>query len=302
MKNKILILGGTGYLGSNIAIRLSNVHDVTVTGKQPVNIFSKEDFVKNRISFERHRLTDLKNNLEFIKKFDQIIFAVPNLQPHISRPLLHSDFFKIVGPTKKIFKFASSEGIKIIFLSSGGSVYGNNNRSMHSEISPSKPVTKYGKIKLLLDDYLMHLNHEYGSTNVSLRISNPYGGTFNNRFKQGFINMLIHNIDTGKPIEIWGDGKQIRDFIFIEDLLNLTSLIVDQDGGGIFNCGTGVGHSLREVVEACESILNEKIRVSYLMSYSEKIGANVLNIEKVKEFYGWNPFFTLESALAKLLK
>jgi UDP-glucose 4-epimerase len=301
VKKKILILGGTGYLGSNIAINLSKECDITVTGKQPLNIFLKENLLKNNIQYKKLKLADLRNNLEYIENFHQIVFAIPNLQPHISRPFFHSDYLNIVGPTKKIFKFASSKNIKVIFLSSGGSVYGNNNQAIQSEISNLEPVTKYGKIKLILDNYLINLNSELGAKNVSIRISNPYGGTFNNMYKQGFINMLIHNINNCKPIEIWGDGRQIRDFIFMEDLMSFTSLIVNKDGDGIFNCGTGVGHSLSDVVKACELILNEKIPVTYLTSYKEKIGSNILNIDKAKEFYGWSPSFKLESTLAGLL-
>lgn len=301
-KKKILILGGTGYLGSNIAISLSKECDVTVTGKQPLKIFLKENFFKNSIQYKQLKLSDFKSNLEFIESFHQIVFAIPNLQPHISRPLFHSDFLNIVSPTKKIFKFASSKNIKIIFLSSGGSVYGNNNQSINSETSDLKPVTKYGKIKLMLDNYLTNLNNEYDAKNVSIRISNPYGGTFNNLYRQGFINTLLCNINKGKPIEIWGDGNQIRDFIFFEDVIGLISLMVHKDGHGIFNCGTGIGHSLNEVVKACELILNERIPVTYFMEYKEKIDSNVLNVSKAKEFYGWKPYFKLEGTLSALLK
>ena len=108
MKKKILILGGTGYLGSNIAINLSEGCDVTVTGKQPLNIFLEENLLKNNIQYKKLKLADLKNNLEFIENFHQIIFAIPNLQPHISRPFFHSDFF---------LEFLSNKEIDIVLES-----------------------------------------------------------------------------------------------------------------------------------------------------------------------------------------
>jgi UDP-glucose 4-epimerase len=108
--------------------------------------------------------------ITFIEKNDYVIFAVPNIQPHQVRPLFHSDLLRILIPAKKIFKYSSNLNKRVIFLSSGGSVYGAESLNPHTEISTPIPITKYGRYKLSLDNNLLDLNSKYSLNNVILRI------------------------------------------------------------------------------------------------------------------------------------
>jgi len=299
---KILIIGGTGYLGFNLAAHLSNNYAVTVTGKKPLKSDLLNFFYNKNIVFEQADIIYINKIFRLIEKNDYIIFAVPNIQPHQVKPLFHSDLLRILMPAKKIFKYSSNLNKKIIFLSSGGSVYGAGSSSPHTEITTPIPITKYGKYKLYLDNNLLDLNSKSSSKNVILRISNPYGGTFNDVYKQGFINSLVRMVKTNGLVEIWGDGYQIRDFIYIQDLVNLvTEILKDENTQGVYNCGSGVGHSLREVVQIAENILKTRIRVKFIESYEEKIKSNILNIEKTFNHFGWTPTFKLTETLTKLL-
>jgi len=299
---KILIIGGTGYLGFNLAAHLSNNYAVTVTGKKPLKFDLLNFFYDKNIVFEQADIIYINKIFRLIEMNDYIIFAVPNIQPHQVKPLFHSDLLRILMPAKKIFKYSSNLNKKIIFLSSGGSVYGAGSSSPHTEITTPIPITKYGKYKLYLDNNLLDLNSNSSSKNVILRISNPYGGTFNDVYKQGFINSLVRMVKTNGLFEIWGDGYQIRDFIYIQDLVNLvTEILKDENTQGVYNCGSGVGHSLREVVQIAENILKTRIRVKFIESYEEKIKSNILNIEKTVNHFGWTPTFKLTETLTKLL-
>jgi UDP-glucose 4-epimerase len=135
-----------------------------------------------------------------------------------------------------------------------------------------------------------------------LRIANPYGGTFNNHFRQGFINSVIRNVKSGNQVEIWGDGKQVRDFIYIEDIVNLVTLILgNESAAGIFNCGTGIGHSLSEIIEISEKILMSKINVKFVNEYKENIQSNILSIDKSMNSFNWCPERDVQKTLFKLL-
>jgi UDP-glucose 4-epimerase len=137
---------------------------------------------------------------------------------------------------------------------------------------------------------------------VILRIANPYGGTFGDYFKQGFVNSVVRNIKSKKQVEIWGDGNQIRDFINVDDVVKLVFLILSkEDSTGIFNCGTGKGYSLRQVIEISEEILNSKINIKFYNSYIEKIESNILDVSKSKNCFNWNPDHDLRKNLFKLL-
>ena len=299
---KILILGGTGYLGLNIASSLSLFCSVTVTGRNYLhsNVFN---FLQEKnINFEQVSILNLRRIFSMIDKNDCIIVAIPNTQPHQPKKKFHSDFLKIILPTKRIFKYASKRNKKVIFLSSGGSVYGEGGSYSHREFSNPNPITKYGKYKLLLENYLLSINHTNSSKNVILRIANPYGGTFNDTYHQGFINSVIRNIKAGKIVEIWGDGYQIRDFVYIEDLVKLVALVIDDNITGIFNCGSGEGYTLNEIIYMIQNIIGMKIEVKFNYSYREKIKSNVLSIKKANEYLDWYPSLSINEALIKLLK
>lgn len=299
---RVLILGGTGYLGSNIALYLSSYCSITLTGRKSFNPYFFDSFEEKGVNFQQAFISNLKEVFELIDRNDCIIFAVPNTQPHQSRPVFHSDYVKIVLPSKKIFEYASHNNKKVIFLSSGGSVYGEGNLEPHSEYSNPKPITKYGRFKLVLDNSLLFLNSRYDSKNVVLRISNPYGGTHGNIFQQGFINSVIRNVKNGNLVEIWGDGYQIRDFIYIEDVLRLVELVMNDEIAGIYNCGSGVGYTLREIIEKAQEVNDSRIEVKFIESYNERIKSNVLSIKKANDNLGWRPEHELLKTFTDLIK
>lgn len=299
---KIIIFGGTGYLGTNLALSLSEKFKITVTGRKDVAPFLKVLLNSKNVHIEKIEIRDLHKAYSLIAQNDCIVYAVPNIQPHQVRPVFHSDFLKIIRPTEKIFEFASQSNKRVIFLSSGGSVYGDGSSGPHSEDSDPRPIDQYGRFKLRLDNSLLHLNSKFNSNNVILRVANPYGGTFDGHFKQGFINSVIRNIQSREKVEIWGDGNQIRDFIYIEDFINLVSLILGKESAeGIFNCGTGKGYSLREVIEICEDIIISKINIKFVDTYREKIESNILNINKSMNYFNWSPDTNLKKTLSELL-
>lgn len=299
---KLVIFGGTGYLGTNLATSLSKEFYVSVTGRRDRSLYSSHLFNGCDIGYHRLEIKHIHRVYRLIDENELIIFAVPNIQPHQPRPILHSDYLEIIKPSEKIFKYASQRAKRIIFLSSGGSVYGDGRNRILSEDSAAEPIDKYGKYKLRLDKLLIHLNSTYHSNNVVLRVANPYGRTFNDFFTQGFINSLIRNVKANKFVEIWGDGNQIRDFIFMEDIVNLVRIILSKEGAnGVFNCGTGLGNSLNDVINMSEDILMSKILVKFISSYKETISSNILNIDKSQAYFNWTPKNTLRDILPKLL-
>jgi UDP-glucose 4-epimerase len=299
---KIIIFGGTGYLGTNLALSLSEQFKVTVTGRRDVAPFLKILLNNKKIHIEKLEIGNLREAYSLIDQNDCIVYAVPNIQPHQIRPVFHSDLLRIIRPTEKIFEYAGRSNKRLIFLSSGGSVYGVGSFRPHSEDSHPRPIDQYGRFKLRLERSLLRLNSSFQSTNVILRIANPYGGTFGDYFEQGFINSVVRNIKSKKQVEIWGDGNQIRDFINVDDFVKLVSLILSkEDVKGVFNCGTGKGYSLRQVIEISEDILNSKINIKFIDSYIEKIESNVLDISKSMNCFNWNPDNDLRKTLFKVL-
>lgn len=299
---KIIIFGGTGYLGTNLALSLSEQFKVTVTGRRDVGPFLNILFDTKKVQIEKLQISNLRNAYSLIDQNDFIVYAVPNIQPHQIRPVFHSDLLRIIRPTEKIFEYAGRSKKRVIFLSSGGSVYGVGSFRSHSEDSNPRPIDQYGRFKLRLERSLLRFNSSFHSNNVILRIANPYGGTFDGYFQQGFINSVVRNIASKKQVEIWGNGNQIRDFINVDDFVKLVFLILSkEDAKGVFNCGTGKGYSLRQVIEISEDILNSKISLKFIDSYVEKITSNVLDISKSMNCFNWNPDNDMKKTLLNLL-
>ena len=149
----IIIFGGTGYLGTNLALSLSEKFKVTVTGRKDVVPYLKVLLNSKNVHIEKIVIGDLRKAYSLIDQNDCIVYAVPNIQPHQFRPVFHSDFLKIIRPTEKIFEYASRSNKRVIFLSSGGSVYGDGSSGPHSEESLPRPIDQYGRFKLKLDNF-----------------------------------------------------------------------------------------------------------------------------------------------------
>jgi UDP-glucose 4-epimerase len=300
--NKGLILGGTGYLGFNIANSLSASYSFTLTGKKTIN-HQLQDFLNSKnITFSQAEIVKTRRIFELIDVNDLVIFCVPNTQPHQKRRLLHSDINRIVTPARKIFQYISRQNKRVIFLSSGGSVYGPGGPNPHSEFSNPIPNTKYGRLKLILDKELLSLNQKFNLNHIIIRLSNPFGGTLDNLYKQGFVNSLIRNIHSGKAIELWGDGNQIRDFLYIKDFTDFVERVLQFPNlGGVFNCGSGVGLSLNEVIQKSSEIIGHPIAVNFNGDYREKIKSNILDVQKARKVLDWYPKHEFNSIFKDLL-
>ena len=148
---------------------------------------------------------------------------------------------------------------------------------------------------------MIELGNEFGVKNLSVRISNPYGGTFGNVYTRGFVNSLVRNVQNNNEIQIWGTGNQIRDFIHISDLQRFINYVVtNEDIKGVFNCGTGVGYSLNEIIDISEKIHGKPLLVKRNLNYVEPISANILCIDKAKSFLGWKPEIHIPVGLSAL--
>jgi UDP-glucose 4-epimerase len=298
---KILLFGGTGYIGLNLALKLGIENEVTITGRSSLDKKIEPLLHAQKISFSKAHIYNFSECKKLVDNHDQILFLIPNLQPHDSRNIFYSDFFNIILPSMKIFKYASSTKKRVIFTSSGGAVYGVKYPCPHSEIEIPYPNTKYGKLKLRLERYLSQLGDDFGVSNVSVRISNPYGGTFDNLYTRGFINSLVRNVQNESQVQIWGTGSQIRDFIHINDVQRFMNLMVmKEDLKGVFNCGTGIGYSLNQIIELSEKIHGKRLSVTRNLEYVEPILSNVLKIDKAKEFLNWKPETDISTGLCAL--
>jgi UDP-glucose 4-epimerase len=209
---------------------------------------------------------------------------------------LEGDFAHNVIPTLALLKMSADLGQRIVFVSSGGAIYGRCSQIPTPETAPAQPISAYGISNLAIEQHL----HEH--QNVLdfriLRVTNAFGPFQLAHKKQGLIAALIGGALRDQPIEIWGDGSVVRDFIFVDDILDaLEAAAHDNSDTRIFNTGSGCGRTVREVISAIEVSLNKKIDIAWQAGRLTDVPVSVVSIERAKQVLGWSPKTPFESGL-----
>jgi UDP-glucose 4-epimerase len=288
---KVLILGGTGYIGTNLAIYLNEFYDITVTGRNHLNIFLQK---YSKIKFKALKLSD-RTQLELIvKDFEVFILLIPNRQPHQVNKIVDDDLGEIIEPTEFLFNLLAREKKKLVFASTGGAVYGDSKSKTSYESDICKPINQYGKYKLRLEESLSSTQNQNPFDADILRISNPYGGHFNHYFTSGFVNTVLSKIKNKSILSIWGDGLQVRDFIHILDVCEYIRRTIEIKGFNLMNIGTGTGYSLVDACELISKVNKSTLDVFFNYDYVEKVPYNVLNTDRSREILNYSPKLDLK--------
>lgn len=299
-KKKCIIFGGGGFIGSHLAEEL-------ITKGYNVRIFDIKNFNKRNLShfiesieifegdFNNH--IDIKTSLQNI---DYVFHLVSSTTPSISmaNPLydIETNLISSVNLLQECIKLGTIQ--KIIFISSGGTVYGIPQEIPISESHPTLPICSYGIIKNTIEHYCMLYQRLYGLKCKIFRISNPYGERQNPKGKQGVIPIFLNKILLGQKIEIWGDGEVIRDYVYIKDVVNLLvkSLALEVPNS-IYNVGSGHGLSLNELIRIMEEVTNTNANVKYLEKRSFDVPCNILDNTLAKTEYFWEPKMDIQSGI-----
>ena len=192
---------------------------------------------------------------------------------------------------------------KIIFTSSGGTVYGVPSEIPITENSLTNPICSYGINKLSIEKYLHLYHHLYNLDYCILRLANPYGQGQKLLSSQGVISIFIYKALCNHILEIWGDGTTTRDYIYIDDVVRSLVAAIDYNGKEkIFNIGSGQGITLNTLISQIEQILGYQIKCNYLDSRPLDVPINILNIDRAKYHLDWKPLISLPEGLELTVK
>jgi UDP-glucose 4-epimerase len=301
MITKSLVLGGAGFIGSHLVESLlKKGHHVTVFDK----IGIKTDNLKNVISdieliegdfLDEHYLEILPKNMDYI--FHLISTTIPatsNLNPVY-------DVQSNLAPSVKLIEESVKNKIKkFIFISSGGTIYGIPEKTPIPESHEKKPINSYAITKLGVEKFLHLYSHLSGLDYTVLRMSNPYGPRQPYDKGQGVIAVFIHKILSGEPLEIWGDGSQIRDYMYISDAIQAFITALEKDTPSkIYNFGSGKPTSLKEIIQILRDVTDVDFDIKYKESRSTDVPTNVLDISLAQKELGWYPTIDLREGIEK---
>jgi UDP-glucose 4-epimerase len=190
---------------------------------------------------------------------------------------------------------------RLVFASTGGAIYGATDRLPIGEGAATEPISSYGIAKLAVEKYLHLYQRNHGLGFAAMRVANPYGPRQNPGRSQGVVAVFARKILAGEAIEIWGDGDQIRDYVYIADVSRAFRLAMASGSSGVFNIGSGRGMSLNELVKALERLTGKTARVTFRAARSVDMAAVVLDHARATAVLGWRPEVGLDDGLRRTL-
>jgi UDP-glucose 4-epimerase len=300
-----LVLGGRGFIGSHlISALLSHGFRVRCFDRPHVEALGSDLLDAPGFELIEGDLANEAEVAEAIEGCDVCYHLVSTTLPKSSNADPVYDIESNVVATVKLLKHAVKSGVsKVIFTSSGGTVYGNPVSTPIQESHPTNPVCSYGISKLAIEKYLGLFNNLHGLDYTVLRIANPFGARQRTHASQGAVAVFLGKILRGEPIEIWGDGSVVRDYIDISDVVDALLLALEQTSDQhVFNIGSGRGHSLNELIRAIEKVTGRTADCRYLPSRTFDIPSNVLCNTLANQYLGWSPKVEFEDGLEKFAK
>lgn len=298
---KCLVLGGNGFIGSHLAEGLVKAgYDVTIfdnfkRGTKNLDaIIDKIEIIKGDFWNEDNVSTALKD-IDFL--FHYISTTTPATA---TKNPIYDIESNIIGSVKLFQNAVKNNVTKIIFSSSGGTIYGDTTGVPMRENDLLNPINPYAISKLAIEKYLHYFYQMHGIDYTIFRYSNPYGERQNPSSKQGVIPIFLNKIKHGEQPVIFGDGSMVRDYIYVKDAIDATlSVFNKKTNEKIFNVGSGVGVSLNELIDIMSDVVGQKILPDYIENSSTYIPKIVLDISRIKQDTEWRPTTELNEGINK---
>ena len=297
---KILVLGGNGFIGSHITDELvANGHDVTVFHRSTERYESHSDTVR----FYLGDYSDAVKLGEAVDGMDAVIHAISTTVPSTSNLNPISDVQQNLISTIQLLDLMTKANVRrLVYLSSGGTVYGKPNQLPVVENHPLNPICSYGIVKVAIENYIGMYQELYGLKPIILRPSNPYGPRQGHAGVQGALSTFLSNTLNHKAITIWGDGETKRGYIYVKDLAHITKLAVESDVSGTFNVCSGDSHSLNELIKLVEKTTSIKPILSYKPSRAFDVKEILLDTKKVKYAFNWTAAYSTQDGMAEFVE
>jgi UDP-glucose 4-epimerase len=277
---KYIILGGNGFIGSRLREFLPEKNFIIIGRNLPVPGQEKYKY----FSIQQHSLEEIADILEIQPDYSVIDLSYNSISNTLP---VHpgKDFSENLNLVIDNLYFAKRmKAVRYIYVSSGGTVYGNTTEKLISEFHPTNPVSHYGIIKLAAEKYVQMYCSQNDLEFQIVRPSNVYGPGQIPFRGQGIISTSLASVFRKMPVTIYGRGDNIRDFIYVDDFCQwLLSLADSPKHGEIYNAGSAVGHSVLDMLDKIRELANggEKLKCEYAADRPFDVKVNVLDTRKI---------------------
>jgi UDP-glucose 4-epimerase len=293
-----LVIGGNGFIGTHLVDRLlESGHSVRIYDHSP----NKFRVLPQKAEYVEGELGDYGLVREALEGTEVVYHFVSTTSPNTSNDDPIYDVRSNLLDTIKLLEACTQSGVrKIIFASSGGTVYGIPETLPITERHPTNPTSSYGIVKLAIEKYLELFRRLYGLDYFALRVSNPYGPYQDPTRQQGAISVFLHRIHTSEPIIIWGDGSVVRDYLYVSDLVDALEHASEVESREqVINLGSGHGISLNELLRLMADIVGKQPTIEYLPARALDVSTSVLDTSRARQELGWSPKMELAEGMAR---
>ena len=301
MKLRVLLLGGNGFIGSHLIDALLKASfDVIVLDITPEHFRNPNP----NAQYYYGNWNDLELLKTAVKQSDIVIHLISSSVPASSNSqILNDTEINLTGTLQLVEVMQQYNKSNLIFFSSGGTVYGEPTQSPTPESHLLQPLSAYGLLKATIESYLLWYQRSANLKPIILRPANIYGIRQSFLSNQGVIAHFLFKTLQNEPVEIWGTGQEVRDFVNVSDIANLVVMLCQSPWKpGIWNVGSGKGISLLELIEIIKKIAAKNVSLSYIQSTSSGIREIVLDRMAIYRHYGWEPAISLEQGIAEQWK
>jgi UDP-glucose 4-epimerase len=297
----VLLLGGAGFIGGHVAAALlaagRRVRIFDRPGRRPL----AEPALRERAEWCEGDFVNERDLAPALAGCDAAVHLVSTTLPQSATANPLYDLETNVGGTLRLLELARRVPLRrLLFVSSGGTVYGVPRALPIAESHPTEPISAYGIGKLAIEKYLHLYRHLHGLDSLVLRLANPYGERQPPEAAQGAVAVFLRRALAGQPIEIWGDGSVARDYVYVGDVAEALLAALDYRGGErVFNVGSGVAMTLNELVAAIEAELGRPVERRHLAARAIDVPVNRLDVTLAARELGWTPRTPFATGLAR---
>ncbi len=296
---RILVTGGAGFIGSHVADRfIREGHHVAVVDNLCTGL---RENVNRKAKFFEVDIRSAVIDKIFEKTKPDILChhaAQIDVRKSTDDPIFDADV-NIIGTLNLLNSCVKHRVKKVIFASTGGAIYGEQDHFPADENHPANPLSPYGVTKLTIEKYLHFYRQTYGIEHVSLRYANVYGPRQNPFGEAGVVAIFTERLLAGKKAVINGNGRQTRDFVFVDDVVESNLLAVSYPKSDIFNIGTGKETDINVIFRLLRKATGSRQKELHAPPKPGEQQRSVLDSSKAARLLGWKPKHGLEEGLAE---
>lgn len=282
---RILLVGGSGFIGRNLGEALERRgHRVLVADQRVVEPAPPGTF--------RIPLTDRASMQRLLReaRVDVLVHLASALLPSSTAEQFEAEVLDVLLPSFALMDACARASVRLVLFSSGGTVYGDPGPGRAAEGQALAPKSRYGLAKVMLEDYARLCHRLAGLRYLVLRPSNPYGRHQRLDGTQGIVAVAMGRALAGLPLELWGDGEGVRDYLDVQDLcLAVVDLLERDVANTVFNVGSGVGHSVNEVIELVRQVTGRDLEVVHRPARATDVRRIVLDTSALSATIDWRP-------------